>query len=113
MSDNAEKNTNVGSGMQTIFDIQVCSADGQLLSQYTLTRQDNNVATLGAAEQRARMNLSDYHGDPLVIIVSMETLTKLRQVQIKVGPNEPRAHPLLPLHCGGGRLQTGYRMSAA
>ncbi len=90
MSDNAEKNTNVGSGMQTIFDIQVCSADGQLLRQYTLTRQDNNVATLGAAEQRARMNLSDYHGDPLVIIVSMETLTKLRQVQIKVGSDEPR-----------------------
>ncbi len=89
MTADAEKKTSVDSSMQTIFDIQVCSADGQLLRQYTLTRQDNNVATLGAAEQRARMNLSEYHGDPLVIIVSMETLTKLRQVQIKVAPDEP------------------------
>ena len=89
MSVNAKKNSNVGSGLLATFNIQVCSADGRLLSQYTLTRQDHDVGTLSAAEQCARTNLSNYHGEPLVIIVSEETLTKLRQVQLKVVPNEP------------------------
>ncbi len=69
---------------QTLFNIQVCSKAGRLLSEYTLTKATDDVATLGAAVQHARENLSDYHGDSLVLLVSQETLTKLRQVQLEV-----------------------------
>ena len=66
------------------FDIQVCSNDGRLLNEYTLTRKVDNVATLIAAEDHVRDGFSDYQGEPLVIIVSQETLTRFRQLQIKV-----------------------------
>jgi len=72
--------------VQTTFNIQVCSKDGRLLSEYTLTQQDHYVRTIDAAERCACENLSDYHNsdnnsDRLVVVVSEETLTKLRQVQ--------------------------------
>ena len=72
--------------VQTTFNIQVCSKDGRLLSEYTLTQQDHDVRTIDAAERCACENLSNYHdsdnnNDRLVVVVSEETLTKLRQVQ--------------------------------
>ena len=72
--------------VQTTFNIQVCSKDGRLLSEYTLTQKDDDVRTIDAAERCACENLSDYHNsdnnnDRLVVVVSEETLTKLRQVQ--------------------------------
>lgn len=69
---------------QTLFTIQVCSDDGRLLDEYTLSRFGNNIATLDAAEGHVRDGFSDYKGDPLVVFVSQETLTKFRQLQIKV-----------------------------
>ena len=69
---------------QSTFNIQVCSKDGRLLSEYTLTQQENDVRTLGAAERCACENLVNYQGnrdDQLVVVISEETLTKLRQVQ--------------------------------
>ena len=70
---------------QTTFNIQVCSKDGRLLSEYTLTQQEHDVRTIDAAERCACENLSNYHdsdnNDRLVVVVSEETLTKLRQVQ--------------------------------
>ncbi len=79
---------------QSIFNIQVCSQDGRLLSEYTLTQRENDVSTLGAAERCACENLADYQGmqgEQVVVVVSEETLTKLRQVQTDclVG----RSHP--------------------
>jgi hypothetical protein len=72
--------------VQTTFNIQVCSKDGRLLSEYTLTQQEHDVRTIDAAERCACENLSNYHdsdnnNDRLVVVVSEETLTKLRQVQ--------------------------------
>ena len=81
MSANAKKNANAGKNLQTTFDVQVCSKDGRLISEYTLTRRDDDVSTLGAAETCACKNLSDYHDESLVVVVSEHTLTKLRQVQ--------------------------------
>ena len=71
---------------QTTFNIQVCSKDGRLLSEYTLTQQEHDVRTIDAAERCACENLSNYNNsdnnnDRLVVVVSEETLTKLRQVQ--------------------------------
>lgn len=66
------------------FNIQVCSKDGRLLSEYTLTRHEDKVKSLAAAERCACENLSDYQsngGEQVVVVVSEETLTKLRQVQ--------------------------------
>lgn len=83
MSANAKRNANAGKGKgkQTTFDIQVCSKDGRLISEYMLTRRDDGVSTLSAAESCACKNLSDYHDDSLIVVVSEETLTKLHQVQ--------------------------------
>ncbi len=69
---------------QSTFNIQVCSKDGRLLSEYTLTQHDHDVSTIGAAERCACENLANYqsnHDEQLVVVVSEETLTKLRQVQ--------------------------------
>ena len=76
----------------TLFNIQVCSGDGRLLDEYSLTSQGDNVATLDAAETHIRDGLSDYKGEPLVIFVSHETLTKFRQLQIKVDAKRPDAY---------------------
>ena len=80
MSANVKKETNADEELQTTFDVQVCSKDGQLLSEYRLTRRDDNVSTLSAAEICACRNVSDYHEESLVVVVSERTLTKLRQV---------------------------------
>jgi len=66
------------------FTVQVCSYDGRLLSEYMLTKKEHDVTTLAAAEQQALTNLCDSCDQQLVIVVSEETLTKLRQVQLKV-----------------------------
>lgn len=66
------------------FDILVCSNDGRFLNEYRLTRTGDNVATLAAAEEHVRGDFSDYKGEPLLVFVSQETLTKFRQLQIKV-----------------------------
>ncbi len=59
----------------TSFNIQVCTNDGRLLSEFTLAVYDDDVRTLGAAERIARKNPSDHQGEPLVIVVSEETST--------------------------------------
>ncbi len=84
MGAKAKKRTNAEE--QTTFNIQVCSKDGRLLSEYTLTQQEHDVKTIDAAERCACENLSSYnnsrnHSERLVVVVSEETLTKLRQVQ--------------------------------
>ena len=70
------------------FTVQLYAQDGQLLSEYTLNRRGNNVHTLGAAERCARERVANQYGEPLIVIVSEETLTKLRQVQIRVAAND-------------------------
>ena len=75
----------------TSFTIQVCSSDGRLLDEYTLSRLGDNIATLDAAEGHVRDDFSDYKGDPLVVFVSQETLTKFRQLQIKVAAKKQEA----------------------
>lgn len=89
MTANAKRDADAGTAMPATFNIQVCSKDGRLISEYTLTRHDHDVGTLSAAERCARTDLSDYKGEPLVIIVTEETLTKFRQVQLKVSANQP------------------------
>ncbi len=82
MSAKAKKYADAGAEIRTTFNVQVCSQEGRLLREYTLTRHDDDVSTLNAAARCACKNLSDYHGEPLVVVVSEETLTKLRQLQI-------------------------------
>ncbi len=67
---------------------QVCFTDGRPLSECTLTRQDHDVETLSAAKLCVREDLSDYQGERLIVVVSEDTLTKLRQVQLRVVVNE-------------------------
>ena len=83
MSSNAKRNadTDSGTGELAKFNVQVCTSDGRLLREYTLNRRDDGVCTLSDAESCACKNLSDDHGEPLVVVVSEETLLKMRQVQ--------------------------------
>jgi hypothetical protein len=83
-----KKNADSNAETQTRFNIQVCSEDGRLLSEYDTTQCEIEVHTLKAAERCARNNLSDYKGEPLVVVVSEHTLTNLRQVQLRVAPDE-------------------------
>jgi hypothetical protein len=91
MISDTKKNTEVTATNPTTFDIHVCSQDGRLLSEYTLTQHDDNVTTLSAAVHRAEQTLLDNYGEALVIVVSEQTLTKLRQTQLLVTPIRPTA----------------------
>ncbi len=82
--------------VDTSFDIQVCTDDGRLLNEFTLTGNDDKVTTLKFAEHHVRVGFSNYKGEPLVIFLSEETLTKFRQVQIKVAAKEPTTHQATP-----------------
>ncbi len=69
------------------FTIQLYTDDGRFLREFILDSQRDNVTTLRAAERIVRDNLSDHYRRPVIIVLSQETLTKLRQVQIRVGAN--------------------------
>lgn len=73
----------------TEFTVQVCAGDGRLISEYSLTWEEHQVRTLAAAERCALTELSNYRGEPVVVVVSEQTLTKLRQVHVNLVPNEP------------------------
>lgn len=76
---------------ETTFVVQVCSRDGRMISEYTLTRRQHGVATLKAAERRAKAQLLNNFGEALIMIVSEERLTKLCQSQRLVTPKMPKA----------------------
>jgi hypothetical protein len=86
---NEKKDAAAGVKIPTIFNVQVFSKDGRILSEYTLTRHQHNVSTLAAAESHAEENLLDNYGEALLVIVSEETLTKMRQTQRLVTPLNP------------------------
>ena len=86
MSVNEKNDADTSVETPTTFNVQVCSKDGRMLSEYTLTRRQHNVSTLAAAERRAEENIIDYFGEELLVIVSEETLTKMRQTQRLVTP---------------------------
>lgn len=73
------------------FNIQVCTPDGQLVTEYTLHQQKDKVATLKAAESFARKRLMECMFEPLILVVSEETLTKYRQVQVRVSVDSHQA----------------------
>ena len=90
MSTDAKRDADAGT--DTSFNIQVSTNDGRLLGEFTLSLYGDDVRTLGAVERIACKNRSDNHGEPLAIVVSEETSTKLRQVQPKVAAKEPTTH---------------------
>jgi hypothetical protein len=89
MNTTVKKDTQASENVLTEFNVQVCSNDGRLLSEYSLTGKDHDVRTLAAAENSARTNLSDHHGEPLVVVVTEQTLTRIHQVHIRVVANSP------------------------
>jgi len=67
------------------FNVQLYSDNGQLLSEYTLDPVKDKITTLRAAEECARSGMVANDLGSTIIIVSQETLTKIRQVQTTVG----------------------------
>lgn len=66
------------------FSVQLYRDDGQLLREYTLDPVKDRISTLRAAEESARSDMVANNLGSTIIIVSQETLTKIRQVQIAV-----------------------------
>ena len=66
------------------FSIQICTTEGKLLSEYTLSRRKNRVATLSAAERYVRKRLANQDGAPLIIVISEDTKNEFRQTQSQV-----------------------------
>jgi hypothetical protein len=66
------------------FNIQVYTDEGRLIDEYTMDPERDKVSTLGAAEDSARKRLTQRFFEPLILIVTEQTLTKLCQVQVKV-----------------------------
>ena len=91
MRTDAKKKVNDAVDNESMFNIQVCSNDGRMLNEYTLTPNDNDVSTLNAAESCACESLSDYRGDPLVVVVSEDRPDRFQQVQTdcETGKSDP------------------------
>ena len=77
------------------FSIQVYSRDGSCLSRFMLTLYDDDGCSLSAAERQARVNLSDNHGEPLVIVVTEDPSTTLRNLQLRMIAPNPTAHEVI------------------
>ncbi|WP_339910899.1 hypothetical protein [Symmachiella dynata] len=82
ISPKAKSNSNKGS--PKTFTVQLCSKDGRLLNEYSLTCTEHSVTNLAAAEQNVLETLCDYQGEPLVIVVSEDTGDGLQQVHLKL-----------------------------
>ncbi len=71
------------------FNIQVYKDDGTLINEYELDPEKDGVSSMQVAKIRALKNLSDSGEGRVVIVVSGETMHKLRQVQIDVEFSAP------------------------
>lgn len=78
------KQRNVHRKLAAEFSIQVCTTEGRLLSEYTLTRRKNRVASMSAAERYVRKRLVNQGGAPLIIVISEDTANEFRQTQSQV-----------------------------
>jgi hypothetical protein len=66
------------------FSIQVCTTEGRLLSEYSLSRRKDRVASMGAAERYVRKRLANQGGAPLIIVISEDTANEFRQTQSQI-----------------------------
>ena len=66
------------------FKIQVYRDDGELIDEYELDAEKDAVPSLSVAKDRALHDASKHRSGRLVIVVSGQTLTRLRQIQIDV-----------------------------
>ena len=76
--------------MAAEFEIQICTIEGRLLSEYTLSRRKNRVASFSAAERHVRKRLANQDGAPLIIVISEDTIDEFRQTQSRVSFDSAR-----------------------
>jgi hypothetical protein len=78
------KQRNANRELAAEFSIQICTTEGRLLSEYSLSRRKNQVASLSAAERYVRKRLANQGGAPLIIMISEDTIDEFRQTQSQV-----------------------------
>ena len=78
------KQRNANRKLAAEFSIQICTTEGRLLSEYTLSRRKNRVASLSAAERYVRKRLAIQDGAPLIVVISEDTTNEFRQTQSQV-----------------------------
>lgn len=84
-------------GTNTI-NIHVYTDDGRLLSEYTLNSKRDKVSTLGTAEDSARQKLTKCFFEPLILIVSEQTLSAFmrRTQRAQSSSRPPSTHTTIP-----------------
>ena len=87
MNGRESENADIDLSATSTFEVQIYTDGGRLISEYTLNQAHDNICTITAAERSARKNLANSFLEPLVLIISEYTLTKLRQIQVKVVNN--------------------------
>ena len=78
------KQRNANRKLAAEFSIQICTTEGRLLSEYTLSRRKNRVASFSAAERYVRKRLGNQESAPLIIVISEDTTDEFRQTQSQV-----------------------------
>jgi hypothetical protein len=78
------KQRNANRELAAEFSIQICTTEGRLLSEYTLSRRKNRVASLSAAERYVRKRLGNQGSAPLIIVITEDTINEFRQTQSQV-----------------------------
>ena len=78
------KQSNAKCELAADFGIQICTTDGRLLSEYTMSRRKNQVASLSAAERHVRKRLASQDGEALIIVISENTADEFRQTQSQI-----------------------------
>lgn len=90
MSTLKHKPRSASRGVAAEFMIQVCTTEGRLISEYTLSRRRNRVASLSAAERHVRKRLANQDSAPLIIVISEDAIDEFRQTQSRVSFDETR-----------------------
>ena len=82
------KQRNANHKLAAEFSIQICTTEGRLLSEYTLSGRKNRVASVSAAERYVRKRLANQDGAPLIIVISEDTKNEFRQTQSQISFDE-------------------------
>ena len=78
------KQRNANRRLAAEFSIQICTTEGRLLSEYTLSGRKNRAASMNAAERYVRRRLANQDGAPLIVVISEDTTDEFRQTQSQV-----------------------------
>lgn len=76
------------------FNVQVYTHEGRFLSEYEMDSENDNVHTISEAKESAQIRIGRTSFESVVLVISEQTLTKMRQIQTTVSAALGRTAPL-------------------